>query len=121
MFVGCGGGEGYGFEVVLVSFEGDFYFACLRVPEAGDAVVSCTEEEAAVEGGGDGADPFCVSSQGPDAVACCYVPDAEGLVARGGDEEVAGEGGAGGAGGDEADGGDGVVVAWEGADVLVGV
>jgi len=119
--VGGRGREGDGFDEVVVALEGDLEVACLGVPEAGHAVVAGAEEEAAVERGGYTADPFGVAAEGLEAVARGDVPDAQGLVAAGGDEQVAGEGGAGGPRGDEADGGDGVVVARQGADVLVGV
>ncbi len=77
------------------------------------------EEPAPVEAGRYIADPVRVAAEGLHAVACRDVPYAECFVAGGRNKEVAGCGRACCAGGDEADGGDGVVVAGEGACVFV--
>ncbi len=88
--VGGGRGDGAAFDDVFVAEEGGFGVAGRGVPEPGRLVVAGGQQPAAVEAGGDVADPVGVAAERLHAVSGGDVPDAEGPVARGGDEEVSG-------------------------------
>lgn len=85
----CGGGsDGAAFDDVFVSEKGGFGVAGRGVPQSSRLVVAGGEEPAAVEAGGDVADPVGMAAQRFHAISGGDVPDSEGFVARCGDEQV---------------------------------